>query len=114
MMVRVLSSARHEVIDSADGVDGLRKFRIEEPAVVVTDIMMPHRDGLETIREIRDAGTKTGIIAISGTGVGAGALYLSISKEYGVDAILQKPFRAAELAAAVDEVLDRRRADAAS
>ena len=54
-----------------------------------------------------DAGSKTGIIAVSGGGVGDGALYLSISKDYGVDAILQKPFRASELIAAVDDVLGR-------
>jgi DNA-binding response OmpR family regulator len=107
MIGRVLSGAGHEVLESEDGVDGLRKFRAEAPAIVITDIIMPHRDGLETIREIRDAKSKTGIIAISGGGIGDGALYLSISEEFGADAIVQKPFRPAELIAAVDKVLER-------
>jgi DNA-binding response OmpR family regulator len=108
MMGRVLTNARHQVIESEDGVDGLRKFRAEIPAIVITDIIMPHRDGLEKIREIREAAPNTGIIAISGGGVGAGALYLSISEDFGADAVVQKPFRPAELLAIVDKVLDER------
>ena len=65
MMCRVLKNAGHDIMEAADGVDGMRKFRAESPAIVITDIVMPHRDGLEMIREIRYAGSQTGIIAIS-------------------------------------------------
>lgn len=109
MMGRLLSKAGHDIIEAADGVDGLRKFRAEAPAIVITDIVMPHRDGLEMIREIRDCGTRTGVIAISGRGISAGALYLSISKEIGADTVVQKPFRAADLVEAVDKLLDELR-----
>ncbi len=59
------------------------------------------------IREIRYAGTQTAIIAISGGGVRDGELYLTISEELGADAIVQKPFRAAELSSVVAKVAER-------
>jgi DNA-binding response OmpR family regulator len=108
MMGRALAHAHHEVIESADGVDGLRKFRTENPTIVITDIVMPHRDGLEMIREIREMGSNTGVIAVSGGGIGSGELYLSISEDFGADAVLQKPFRPADLIATVEKLLDRR------
>lgn len=107
MMCRVLKNAGHDILEAADGLDGMRKFRAESPAIVITDIVMPHRDGLEMIREIRCAGSQTGIIAISGGGVRDGELYLTISQEFGADAIVQKPFRAAELVSVVERVAER-------
>ena len=105
MVRRVLTNARHDVIETSDGVQGLRSFRSEQPTIVITDIIMPHRDGIETICEMREAGSKVGIIAISGGGIGDGALYLSMSKELGADLVLHKPFRSADLLAAVDSLL---------
>lgn len=110
MMTRVLAQAGHQIVEAAHGVEGIKKFRADEPEIVITDIVMPHRDGLETIREIRDAGSDVGIIAISGGGIGSGTLYLTISEDFGADAIVQKPFRPTELVAAVDRVLERDRA----
>ena len=111
MIVRVLTRAGHEIIESPDGVDGLRKFHSEAPAVVITDIMMPHRDGIETIREMRETGSTIGIIAISGGGRGRGTLYLTLSKEFGADAIIQKPFFPEEITTVLDQLLDRLRAE---
>ena len=91
--------------------DGVRKFRAEAPDLIITDIIMPEQEGIQTIREIRasDAGAEIGIIAISGGGAtgGDGSLYLAIAEELGADAVLQKPFRLAELVAIVDKLLTR-------
>ena len=108
MISRVLTEAHHQVIEAADGRDGIRKFRAEAPEIIVTDIVMPEQEGIQTIREIRSAGSAVGIIAISGGGgTGDGALYLTIAEELGADAVLQKPFRLAELVAVVDRMLSR-------
>lgn len=96
-------------MESPDGVDGLRKFHSEAPDLVITDIMMPHRDGIETIREIRETGSTIGIVAISGGGRGNGALYLSLSKQFGADEVIQKPFFPEELMATVDRLLGQLR-----
>jgi DNA-binding response OmpR family regulator len=107
MVSRILSKASHDVIEAENGIEGIQKYRAEDPDIVVMDIVMPHQDGIQTIQEIRDVGLKTGVIAISGGGVGAGALYLSIAKELGADAIVQKPFRPDDLVATVERVLNR-------
>jgi CheY-like chemotaxis protein len=111
MMEAVLIRSGHVVVEAADGVDGMRKFQAEAPDVVSTDIMMPHRDGIETIQAIRDLNAAIGVIAITAGGVRGGELYLSEASQIGADAVLQKPFRAAELSDAVEKVLfERKRA----
>lgn len=111
MIVRALTDAGHQSLEAKDGRDGVRKFRAEAPDLIITDIIMPEQEGIQTIREIRatDTGAKIGIIAISGGGAtgGDGSLYLAIAEELGADAVLQKPFRLAELVAMVDKLLKR-------
>jgi DNA-binding response OmpR family regulator len=108
MMGRVLTDAQHQVFEAADGRDGVRQFHAERPEIVVTDIVMPEQEGIQTISEIRAGGSNVAIIAISGGGGGGdGALYLTIAEELGADAVLQKPFRLAELVAVIDRMLSR-------
>ena len=109
MMVRILGDARHQVIEAADGVEGIRQYWAERPDLVITDIIMPEKEGIQTIADIRSSGSTVGIVAISGGGSGAGNLYLSMAEELGADAVLAKPFRPSELMAVVDELLSRDR-----
>jgi DNA-binding response OmpR family regulator len=105
MISRILSQPRFEVIEATNGIDGMRKFQAEAPDLVITDIVMPEQEGIQTIAEIRARGSKTAIIAISGGGSGSGELYLSMAEELGADAVLAKPFRPSDLLALVDQVL---------
>ena len=114
MVVRVLVGGGHQVIEAPDGRDGMRLFLQQSPDIVVSDIVMPHRDGIETIAEIRAASPATGIIAMSGAGRERVGLYLAAAKQLGADAVLQKPFRPDELIAAVAHVLETPRAIAAA
>lgn len=111
MIVRALTDAGHQSLEAKDGRDGVRKFRAEAPDLIITDIIMPEQEGIQTIREIRatETGAEIGIIAISGGGAtgGDGSLYLAIAEELGADAVLQKPFRLAELVSIVDKLLKR-------
>jgi DNA-binding response OmpR family regulator len=102
---RTLANAGHEVVEAADGVQGMRTFLTHAPAVVITDLIMPDQEGIQTIREIRAAGSRAGIIAISGGGVGDGSLYLTLARELGANEVLPKPFRPAELIALVEKLL---------
>jgi CheY-like chemotaxis protein len=105
MIARILTETRFEVVEAANGVDGMRKFRAETPDLVITDIIMPEQEGIQTISEIRGHGSKTAIIAISGGGSGSGELYLSMAEELGANGVLAKPFRPSDLLALVDQVL---------
>jgi DNA-binding response OmpR family regulator len=105
---RILNGAGHEAVEAQDGVVGLAKFHAEAPDIVITDIIMPEREGVQTILEMRATGSQIGIIAMSGGGMGTAQLYLNIARDLGADAVLAKPFRPDELIAAVDRLLNRK------
>jgi CheY-like chemotaxis protein len=102
---RILTGAGHTVIDAEDGTVGMKRLRKEQPDLVVTDILMPNKDGIETIREIRAVSPRTKVIATSGGGISGNAMFLDMAQAFGADAVLRKPFRAADLLAAVDRLL---------
>ena len=98
----VLSRAGFEVDVSSTGDEGIDKLRSKPADVIVTDIIMPGKDGVATIREIRKEFPDAKIIAMSGGGnFGANAYepnaikttaYLAAAGEAGADVILSKPF----------------------
>jgi DNA-binding response OmpR family regulator len=99
---RILASAGHEVIEAADGNHGLKQFIAHRPNVVVTDIFMPDKEGIETIKELRRIAPTVRIVAISGGGAAHDTVFLEYAKALGADFALVKPFRADALTAAVE------------
>src|SRR5260370_16043486 len=65
---RILESAGHEVLEAADGAAGLRLHREQGADLVVVDIFMPGRDGVEVIRALRQEAPLAKVVAISGGG----------------------------------------------
>lgn len=66
MVCRVLKNAGYDVRAAVNGVEGLRMCRQERPDLVITDLYMPEKDGLETIMALRRTDDKIRIMAISG------------------------------------------------
>jgi two-component system chemotaxis response regulator CheY len=99
---RILVSAGHEVIEAANGRDGLRQFAAHRPQIVVTDIFMPEKGGIETIKDLRRLAPSVWIVAISGGGAARNMTFLDGVKALGADYALAKPFRGDELIAAVE------------
>jgi DNA-binding response OmpR family regulator len=97
MVAKVLSADGHRVTCAADGVAGMALFRQETPDAVVTDIIMPEREGIETIVSIRKERPETKIIAISGGGRLGDIELLRIARLLGADDVIAKPFRAQDL-----------------
>ncbi len=64
----ILQSVKFQVIEAANGVAGLSLFRERKPNLVITDILMPEKDGIETLREMRKIDANALIIAMSGGG----------------------------------------------
>ncbi|MGO8919190.1 MAG: response regulator [Stellaceae bacterium] len=98
-------SRQYSVVEAENGRDGLEMFRKHRPDVVVTDILMPQKDGIETIREIREMVPAAKIIAISGGGMSHNLMFLDIARAFGVDAVLSKPFPLAELLQTLERLL---------
>ncbi len=105
LMRRVLAEAEHTVIEAQDGEVGLSLFEAQRPALVITDLFMPNREGIETIQQLRRLSPDAKIIAMSASSTASGKLYLGAAKKLGADAILPKPFKPADLLAAVERVL---------
>ena len=89
---RVLSQKGYEVLEAEDGQEGMDLFRRECPDLVITDIIMPNKDGLETIIEIRRDSPETKVVAISGGGYIKGEDYLGVADRLGAAKTLVKPF----------------------
>lgn len=94
-MRRILEAAGHEVMEAENGRIGLSIFRQSPPEVVLTDIVMPDREGIKTIIDIRKLAPVTRIVAMSGASQFAN--FLHIAHQLGADATLPKPFRQQEL-----------------
>ena len=106
----ILERASHTVFEADNGVAGLRKMLEETVDVVVTDIIMPDKDGLETITELRKSYPEVRIIAISGGGRRVNRDYLPTAQAFGADLVLYKPFRPQDVMDAIDEVSEKDRA----
>ncbi len=100
----------HETSVAMNGVEGVRKARCHRPDIVITDIFMPQREGIETIVELRSVYGDLPIIAMSGgtkTNPASKIDYLAIATGIGASATLDKPVNAFALSAAVDDLLNR-------
>ena len=101
----MLEHAGHSVVDANDGDAGVRLFNQQRPDLVITDLVMPNKEGIETIREIRQSKSDAKVIAMSGGSSQQAGRYLNAAKKLGADAVLGKPFTAAELLALVRQLL---------
>lgn len=102
-ILQILARAGHVVMEAQDGAEGLRVSFAESPDLVITDLMMPGKEGIETIRDLRRAAPTLPILVISGNP--EAALYLEIATLLGAQAALAKPFRSAQLLATVERLL---------
>lgn len=101
----VLERAGHTVEEAQDGDEAISKFTETSPALVLIDIIMPNREGVETIGELRRINPEVPIIAMSGGGAVGGNLFLDLAAELGATRTVNKPFRNAELLALVEACL---------
>lgn len=101
MLAEALTAAGHTVTQAADG----RQARAcPEIDLVITDLVMPESEGLETIAALHQARPNLPIIAISGAPINSG-IYLRMAAQLGAHRALAKPFDLAELLRHVDELL---------
>jgi CheY-like chemotaxis protein len=100
---RILESEEvYEFVEAENGKIGVEKMNSGDFDLIITDIVMPEKEGLETIMEIRQSHPSIPIIAISGGGGGRNKEYLEVAKSFGAKCVLRKPFSADELLAAAE------------
>jgi CheY-like chemotaxis protein len=106
MLKQTLERAGYEVVDAADGAQGIRLYRDEPTDLIITDILMPEKEGIETIMELKRDFPDVKIIAISGGGRVDPGTYLETARQCGTDRTFTKPFDRAELLEAIQQLLD--------
>ncbi|CAK0767282.1 Response regulator receiver protein [Gammaproteobacteria bacterium] len=102
MLEQMLGQDGHQFSVAVNGVEGLERYYQQRPALIITDILMPKKDGIDVIVEIKRGNPEARIIAISG-------VRRSITSEFtlesatlmGVNAVLTKPFARADLQKAI-------------
>jgi DNA-binding NtrC family response regulator len=105
MLSRTLQRAGHQVVEAANGRQGVNLLSVETVDLVLTDIIMPDMEGLETIRLLRKSYPDLKVIAMSGGGRLGPEGYLKVAHRFGAMATLSKPFDNNQLFAAVDKAL---------
>jgi DNA-binding response OmpR family regulator len=99
-----LVASGFEVVEAGDGRAGVSLAKSKPFDVVVTDLIMPGQEGIETITILRRELPQLPIIAMSG-GLPNSALYLEIAAKIGARRVLGKPFAMADLRTAITEVV---------
>lgn len=100
-----LEELGHDVREAKDGNEGVSLYRHETFDLVMTDLIMPGKEGIETIMDLRRINPAVKIIAMSGGGRVTSVDYLQIAKQVGAKQVLAKPFLYEELREAINAVL---------
>lgn len=106
VLMQMLEKAGYEVIQAENGNQALSICEDFKPDLVLTDIIMPDKEGLETIQELLSICPDLKIIAMSGGGRFGPNSYLPLAQKLGAKKTLQKPFMREELLNAISEVLN--------
>lgn len=99
-----LENAGYKIATAANGLEAARVLAAEPVDLVLTDILMPVRDGLELIADLHKSHPKLPIIAMSGGGQLSADMLLQMASGFRVDGLLRKPFSKEELVFAIRAV----------
>lgn len=105
LLTEVLTLAGFEVCAAPDGRKVAEILRTRHIELVITDLAMPERDGIETMTELRYSHPRLPVIAISGDVPLNTHLFLTLAEKLGASRVIAKPFRMEELVAAAKEAI---------
>jgi DNA-binding NtrC family response regulator len=105
MLGLTLAKLGYQVVEAANGHEALERQQTEPAVVMVTDLIMPDMEGIETIQEFHSRHPAVKIIAMSGGGRANAVDFLKVASVFGAARTLAKPFAISDLAAAIIELL---------
>jgi len=108
MLSIAFERAGFEVDTAPEGRTGICRCRERQTDLVITDLVMPEQEGIETIQELRRDFPGVKIVAMSGGGQIAAESYLSIAERIGADLTFEKPIDTKALVSAVCELLSEK------
>ena len=104
-LMGVLTGWGHDVTPAGDGVVGSRLLADQLFDLLITDIVLPEQDGIEIIITARRRDPVMPILAMTGGGRGRNMDFLRLAQDVGANMVIRKPFRIAELRAAIDSLM---------
>ena len=105
LLRRTLERSGYRVTEAHDGQMALNAHKANAADLVITDMIMPGMEGIQTIMEFRRLNPALKIIAMSGGGMGKSADYLNMAKKFGAFHTLAKPFTIERVTKLVGDVL---------
>ncbi len=105
MLRRLLESKGYKITVASDGDEGMKLYRENPADLIITDLLMPEKDGLEIIRELRKENPDVKIIAMSGGGMIEPGLFLDAAKKFGAIHAFSKPFENEVLFETVEKLM---------
>ena len=103
---QILELAKYKVVSACNGIEATDILKKSVFDIIITDIVMPDKDGLEIIRDVRKQYPDTKLIAVSGGGNVSGVEYLNIARLFGAQITLEKPYSDVQLLKAISKVLE--------
>ena len=105
MLKLMLERDGYEVAEAPDGIEGIRVFRQNPAELIITDLIMPNKDGIGLIIDLKKEFPNVKIIAMSGGGLNKPEGYLKGAKKLGAACTLTKPIDRGEMLKAIKDVL---------
>ena len=103
MLRAILTKMNHKVRDASDCDEAVIMYEQEAAEILITDLVMPGKDGLQVIALFKSRFPKVKIIAMSGAGRLVQTNYLKRAAAEGADAVLEKPFTKEQLSAVLTQ-----------
>jgi CheY-like chemotaxis protein len=101
----ILRAAGHEVVGASDGEEAVERYRAHLPDVLILDLLMPKRDGFETLRILKKEFPDVRALVISGAWRVGGRDALGYARELGATVAMLKPAEPKVVVRAVEELL---------
>ena len=106
MLQRMLTIEGYKVLIASDGVEGVALHKENPVDLIITDIIMPNKEGISVIQDLKLKTPDLKIIAISGGGRVSPANWLELAEAFGADHTLVKPFERKQILNAVEKLLE--------
>jgi DNA-binding NtrC family response regulator len=105
MLRLMLERDGYEVVEAPDGIEGIRAYRQKPTDLIITDLIMPNKDGIGMIIELQKEFPDVKIIAMSGGGLNKPDGYLKGAKKLGAACTLTKPIDREKMLRAVKNII---------
>ncbi len=105
MLTQILLGAGYEVATAVDGQEAIKQFNARRFDLILTDLIMPEKDGTEVIVELRKKQPTIPVVAMSGGGMYHRGEYLKLARMFGAHGLLEKPFSQEQLLSTIRVLL---------